>query len=305
VLAWARRYFWRGGTRGNVANRGVRHRRRSARALFQAAERPNQAGRVASGGRLAAAIALRVWIAAFALICLGGCATAEAPTLASRLVRQGTPTINLGGTAPRRALMDPEGAPRARPIEEVSRYSSSGAAVETQDPQLRQALLALSLSPSTEHYLAVAGAYRRLGILDRAYDHLQRGAELDPQSAAVHDALARVWRDWGLPQFGLSSAHRAVHAAPRSATARHTLGTVLYALGLRKEAQLAFQETVALDPRAWYAWQNLCTLAMAEGRTKEAITLCRHAADTRPASIPSGVGARRIGWPPAQRQGRR
>ncbi len=218
-----------------------------------------------------------VALVAVATAAVGGCASKE-PTLTSRFVRQGKPTTDLGG-APIRVITQEIARPGVnRPIVEVSRYSPTAADHDRRHPQLRQALEAAELAPTLEHYLEVARVYHSLGILDRAYDHLQLGAQIDPNSAAIHDARARLWRDWGLPQLGLSSAHRAMHAAPRSATARHTLGTVLMALGLRQEAERAFQEAVGLDPHAWYAWQNLCTLAMGDGRTKEAITRCQRAA---------------------------
>jgi Flp pilus assembly protein TadD len=101
----------------------------------------------------------------------------------------------------------------------------------------------------------------------------------------VNDSLARLWRDWGMPELGLASAHRATYAAPRSPTARHTLGTLLYAMGMRQAAESSFRQAVDLDPHAWYAWQNLCTVAMADGRTKDAISLCQRAERERAASL--------------------
>ena len=136
-------------------------------------------------------------------------------------------------------------------------------------------------APALATHLAVAEEYRRLRIFDRAYDHLEKGARFDEHNAAVNDAMARTWRDWGLPGVGLSSAYRAVYAAPRSAVARHTLGTLLYALGRRADAEKAFRDVVSLDPSAWYGWQNLCHLAMADARTHDAIALCQRATATR------------------------
>ena len=101
---------------------------------------------------------------------------------------------------------------------------------------------------------------------------------------ALHDALARAWRDWGLPERGLTSAHRAVYYAPESAEARNTLGTVLWALGQRQPARRAFEDAVALDPHAWYAVRNLCEVALTDGRTKDATTLCRRATALRKAA---------------------
>jgi tetratricopeptide (TPR) repeat protein len=169
-------------------------------------------------------------------------------------------------------------------IAEVSRFYPEAANLDGQDPQLKAALAAVVTAPTFDHYVSAAQAYQSLGVRDRAYDYLQQAIAIDPNSAAVNDGLARLWRDWRLPQHGLANAHRAVYAAPRSATARHTLGTLLYALGLRTEAEKAFRAATALDPHAWYAWQNLCNVTMADGRTKDAIPLCQRADAERAAA---------------------
>ena len=221
---------------------------------------------------------------AAAAAALGGCAAKSHSTLTDRFITHGEAVSDLGG----RPLRPPKRRGTGRPVEhhiaEVSRYYPSTADVDHRDPRLKSALAALAVAPTLVNTLEVAQAYQRLGILDRAYDHLQQAIALDPNSATANDGLARLWRDWGLPQFGLSTAHRAVYAAPRSATARHTLGTVLYALGLRQQAEKAFREAAALDPHAWYVWQNLCVVVMADGRTKDAIPLCQRADSERAAS---------------------
>jgi tetratricopeptide (TPR) repeat protein len=157
--------------------------------------------------------------------------------------------------------------------------------VEVTDPGLRDALAAVRRAPTIATHLAAAREYQRLGIFDRALDHLDRGVAIDTFDPAVNDAIARVWRDWGMPGLGLAHAHRAVYAAPRSATARHTLGTVLHALGHLEEAENSFQEAAGLDPSAWYAWQNLCTITLKAGRTQQAILYCQRAASARTSAL--------------------
>ena len=245
---------------------------------------------------------------------LAGCALKTSPTLTDRFVRQGAPATDLGGT-PQRVYKTRSAQPATEHrIAQVSRYYPTDADLDKHDPGVREALSAVALAPTLAHYLDAAQAYRSLGVLDRAYDHLQHAVAIDPQNAAANDGLARLWRDWGLPQLGLANAHRAMYAAPRSATARHTLGTLLYALGLRPAAEKAFRDATALDGHAWYAWQNLCTIAMADGRTKEAIQLCQRADAERcgaetgtpmiPAATPSEFPSERelIGNPQAEPQ---
>jgi tetratricopeptide (TPR) repeat protein len=208
---------------------------------------------------------------------LDGCAAKAQPTLTDRFVRQGEAAADFGGLPPRTRRARTTTPAADLRIAEVSRYYPSDADFDRHDPRLRTALEAVALSPTLPHYLSAAQAYQEIGVLDKAYDYLQDAIAIDAHNAAANDSLARLWRDWRLPAFGLPHAHRAVYAAPRSATTRHTLGTVLHALGLRQEAEKAFREAAALDPRAWYTWQNLCTLAMADGRTKDAIPLCQRA----------------------------
>jgi Flp pilus assembly protein TadD len=216
------------------------------------------------------------------LLATTACAPRER-TLASRFVTQGQPTIDLGGVKAEvfgRPLTRAEVArmPAPEPIREVgARHSSNLSTLEASNPALQRALVALSVQPSTQRYLDVAAAYRAAGVRDKAFDYLSEGVRRDPTDAALHDALARTWRDWGFPDRGLAAAHRAVYYAPQSAEARNTLGTVLWALGQRAEAQKAFEHAAQLDPQAWYAWRNLCESAMTDGRTKDATTLCRRA----------------------------
>ena len=160
--------------------------------------------------------------------------------------------------------------------------------LEVSNADLRDAILRVRLAPTAEHHLQVARVYRRLGILDAAYDYLARSLVVNGPDPAVHDALARQWRDWGQPGIGLSHAYQAIHLAPDWPTAYNTLGTLLYALGQRAEALQRFEDAARLDPDAHYAWRNLCALYQAAGRTREAIAACRQADAAR-----TRLGARR------------
>jgi tetratricopeptide (TPR) repeat protein len=208
---------------------------------------------------------------------MAGCSTAT-PSLTTLLVRQGTPAVDFGAEI----SPPPVRLATARPaIRELSRVSPVASDLEAEDAGLRDALAAVRNVPSVATHLAAAREYRRLGILDRAIDHLEQGAAFDEYDPAVNDALARTWRDWGMPGLGLTSAHRAVYAAPRSAIARHTLGTLLFALGRTADAEANFRAAVGLDSSAWYAWQNLCRLTLDSGRTQESIVLCQRATAAR------------------------
>jgi tetratricopeptide (TPR) repeat protein len=132
--------------------------------------------------------------------------------------------------------------------------------IESQDKRLAAALVLLTVAPTADQHRAVAEEYRRLGILDTAFDHLTAATELDPRDAAAYDARARIWRDWGFPELGMGDSARAVFYAPRSAAAHNTRGTLLAAAGFEAAARQAFETALALDPDAEFARANLCRL---------------------------------------------
>jgi tetratricopeptide (TPR) repeat protein len=152
--------------------------------------------------------------------------------------------------------------------------------LESTDKELAAALLRAEIAPGPAAYRQVAREYRRVGVLDQAHEYFTRAVQLDPADAVSHENLARIWRDWGTPQFGLSDAYRAVHYAPDSPSAANTLGTVLQALGYTAEAKEWYGRALAMDPQAWYALNNLCYAAI---MTRDlAIDMCRAAVAAAP-----------------------
>ena len=211
----------------------------------------------------------------------GACASAD-PSLSSRFIRQGTPSVDLGGprqvsrrAVDRKALLLRERLSHLPPAALES--------LEASDPTIKQALAGLSMTtaPTSDQYLAVAASYVRRGVLDRAHDYLTRSLAINGPSVAVYDALARLWRDWGQPGEGLPHAYRAVYLEPRSAVAHNTLGTLLYRLGRPADARASFTRALEMDRTAWYALANLCHVDMAAGNTRAAIDECQRAAALR------------------------
>ena len=214
---------------------------------------------------------------------LSGCASVERSTLASRFIRQGTPTVDLGG--PRVSGGRSE---RGRPplndaaiTTNVSRSSGVLSSFESVDGRLRDALMRVRVAPTVEHHLDVARHYRAAGIFDKAHDYLSRSLALNGPDPIVYDERARLWRDWGGLDHALSDAYRAVYLRPQAAALQNTLGTILYRLGERREAEFRFQHALTLDANAWYAIANLCHLNLARGRTRDAIIQCRQATAVR------------------------
>ena len=155
--------------------------------------------------------------------------------------------------------------------------------IERTDRALAAARLLLATAPTAEHHRLVADAYVRLGVADTAYHHFDQALHLDPRDAAALDGMARIWRDWGMPQRGLGPAYRAIAFAPGAAAPRNTLGTVLVALGHPAAARAAFERALALAPGAAHVLNNLCYTAVLEGDGARAIAHCRAALDADPA----------------------
>lgn len=232
-------------------------------------------------GRLALVVAI--------LVVTSACATTRPRGLADRFIVHGTPGVDVGGpplvmpgfsVEALREAMDAARARRSRPADGASpgRTSVVASSLESHSPRLRRALHDLAVMPTSERYLRVAQAYVAEGIPDRAYDYLAQGLTRDKRDPTLHDATARLWRDWGMLDRALTSAHTAVFLAPASPEARNTLGTVLWRLGRRGDAARAFEAAVALAPDAGYAWNNLCQTALAAGDTKTATSYCQRAA---------------------------
>jgi tetratricopeptide (TPR) repeat protein len=149
--------------------------------------------------------------------------------------------------------------------------------LEARDPALAAELLLLRSAPTAEHHRQIAEHYRDRGVLDLAYQHFNDALALNPRDAAAYEGLARVWRDWNLPELAVGDAHRATFYAPQSASARNTFGTIMQALGQYSEAKAAYELASWLDPSAAYAVNNLCYLAFVTGRINDAIERCNAA----------------------------
>ena len=211
----------------------------------------------------------------FGFVLLSGCATRNR-SLTNRFIRAGEPAVDLGGPplatsdALRRKVKKAQQAAVSTP----RRQTGFGATVESSDKRLAAALLAEMVLPTTASHLRVAEEYRRIDVLDAAYERVNRALQKEPRSAVAHETLARLWRDWGMPGEGLGAAYRATYFDPRSASAENTLGTLLDALGRPEAARAAFEQALVLDPTASWALNNLCYVDLRLGRLKEAQAAC-------------------------------
>lgn len=223
-----------------------------------------------------------------------GCAGHRAPDTASPFVIRSHDVYKDGatydvpstsGTSPTQAKSPsaPTTAVPSIPKGPVSK-TSGGPTLESTSNELSAALTALKEHRSAESYAAVGEAYHHLGVLDMAETNFQRALKMNSRLPQANEGLARVWRDWGLPQEGLGYAHRAVSDAPKSPSAHNTLGTLLFVLGNPEQARAEFDKALALDPSAAYALNNLCYVAFMLGDAGPAAARCTEALALNPAS---------------------
>lgn len=202
----------------------------------------------------------------------GACASSGPASFAGRFIIPGQPAVDLSAplAAPGPAAatataspLPPAPSPSAPPV--ATPVVAAAATLEATSPLLRARLDALAAAPTPQAHLDVAAAYAGYGIHDRAYDYLAAGLLRHPTDAGLHEAAARLWRDWGLPDRALRHAHLAARYAPASAAAHTVLGSVLWTLDARDEATRAFARAFALEPSADWTRHNWCTAVAARG----------------------------------------
>lgn len=216
---------------------------------------------------------------------LSGCSAGRARSFSGRFVKPGEPTVKLDAPtslAPAPATLS-EYARKLRELQtQATTKQSLLPTIETANPALASALLRLRMAETADHHRGVAAEYRRAGVTDYAYRHLQRALKLQPCDGEAFEELAKLWRDWGRPELALGDAHRAIHCRPSSVSAYNTLGTVLQALNQPANARRAFELALAFDSSAAYALNNLCYVALAEGKAEEAQRWCERALSVEP-----------------------
>jgi tetratricopeptide (TPR) repeat protein len=195
-----------------------------------------------------------------------GCAARQTGSLTNRFLKSGKPKSEYPAEIFKSRLDDKNqteewAEARARAMRQGPPLRPELPSLEASDATLTTALRELRNRKSAPRHIAVADAYRRVGVLDLAVEHYEAAKSLDHKAAAAYDGLARVWRDVRRPDLALPEATRAVYYAAGSPEALNTLGTVLFALGDLARAREAFERALAIDPSADYARHNVSLAA--------------------------------------------
>lgn len=207
---------------------------------------------------------------------VAGCAAHRPATVSTTKPTPAAEAATSGAPPPRESLED--FMAKVRKLSTEARPTGQAAAtVEAGNPALSAAAAVATFAPSPTTLRAAAEEYRRAGIFDKALGFLTRALALNPKDAATLDLIARLWRDSGLPEVGITDAHRAVFYAPDNPIVHNTLGTIFQALGRRALARGEYERALQLDGAASYALNNLCYGWVLEGRAAKAIATCEAA----------------------------
>ena len=212
-----------------------------------------------------------------------GCA-AHQSRFAERFTKAGTPSVEMKADG-RRPVEDTmhDYVRKVRDLQSRAHPKSSLLpTLESTDPMLSKALLALAIDESADRHVMVADAYRNAGVTDYAFRHYLRATTLDPCSAAGYDGMARLWRDWGRSDIAIGDAYRAAYCNPHSAEIYNTLGTIMAALGQTGNAREEYRKSLALDAHNPPALTNLGYMEIQAGHLDEAVRLCAEAVSVAP-----------------------
>lgn len=212
-----------------------------------------------------------------------GCSARDS-RLAGRFVRPGEPAYTIEAeatTRPKAELQDYMRKVRALQAQRKTKTTLLPT-IEANNPALSRALLGVALHGDAESHLRVARAYVEAGVPDFAFRHYQRAVAVDGCHAAAYDGLARLWRDWKMPEQAMGEAYRGLRCAPDSAPLYNTLGTIMQSVGQLANARQAYAKALALAPAAAYALNNLCYVELADGSPQSAIAYCRAAVKASP-----------------------
>jgi len=104
-------------------------------------------------------------------------------------------------------------------------------------------------NPKSQVFAPLAEAYRRMGMIDMAYQVARQGVHDHPQFANGLVTFARILRDMKRPDEALEQLETAVQFAPDHLQAQLLLGETLLEKRRPKEALKAFKMVLFLDSR--------------------------------------------------------
>lgn len=103
-------------------------------------------------------------------------------------------------------------------------------------------------NPSSRVFATLSEAYRRMGLIDEAFEIAERGVRMHPDFAAGHIALARIFIEKELFDKAVVELTLAAELSPDNILAFQLLGETQMQLRRPKEALKAFKMVLFLNP---------------------------------------------------------
>ena len=177
-------------------------------------------------------------------------------------------------------------------------------------PSCAKALLLLAMHESRRDTIGwLLPRTGTAGVLDYAFRHFQRAVVLEPCDAAAYDGMARIWRDWGMPDLALERClSRAALQPEIGRHAQHARDGAAGSGADRWSGAGLRERRGAQSARRVRAQQSVLPRDLERGQTESATRYCESALDdrSRHSRLPATTwrSPRRSGRR-AQRRGRR
>ncbi len=141
----------------------------------------------------------------------------------------------------------------------------------------------LAVEPHPAIHNDLGFVLERQGLIDEAVEQYRMALELDPESAAANQNLARNLADDG-ELISAEDHYRAAREQMPSAGADTALGAVLHRQGRTDEAVASLREAIDADPTYAPAHDQLGTILAEQGKLEEAASSYRQVLEHRPSA---------------------
>jgi len=123
------------------------------------------------------------------------------------------------------------------------------------------------------------------GALEEAEEHALTARDLDPELAAAHVALARIYRTTGRHDAAIEEIEGALADHPRPDEAYRELGRSYARVGDLEEAERALRAATSLRPDDWTNWNELGNFLAKSGSYDESREAFERAAELAPPDV--------------------
>jgi len=129
---------------------------------------------------------------------------------------------------------------------------------------------------------ALGNTFLGLGRIDKAIEHFEAAAAIEPNYAKAHYNLAAALASVGRFDEAIEHYEKAVEIQPKDAAAHNNLGQAFLARGEIEKGMAHCQEAMRLDPSLAEAHDSVGSVLYVRGQVDEAIEEYRKALTVRP-----------------------